>query len=62
MCFSYCVMVLSPSFLEELYELFLESCLPRICLLVSSDGPLAPGAAWRHILWSLGCHLLLLKT
>lgn len=29
MCFSYCVTVLSPAFLE----LFLESCLPRICLI-----------------------------
>lgn len=46
MSFSYCVTVLSPSFLEELYELFLESCLLRVCLIVSSDGPLTPGATW----------------
>lgn len=44
MCFSYCVTVLSPSFLEELCELFLESCLLRVCLIVISDGPLTPGA------------------
>lgn len=44
MWFSYCVVVLLCSFLEELYELFLESCLPRVCLIFSFDGPLAPGA------------------
>lgn len=31
---SYCVVVLLCSFLEELCELFLESCLPGVCLMV----------------------------
>lgn len=44
MWFSYCVVVLLGSFLEELYELFLESCLPKVCLIVSFDGLLAHGA------------------
>lgn len=43
MCYSSCV--LSLSFLEEHYELFLEGCLPRVCSILGFDDLLAPGAA-----------------